>query len=95
MSLHRNYGKRREKEEGHKSAYRVPLGSVDRIGSLGRSGFYGIPSSLMSIQERFPDKSLIGTDRFVGNSAINLHETRCWPLIWLGYKSEIPSIVPC
>ncbi len=33
----------------------------------------------MSIQERFPDKSLIGSDGIVGTSGINLRETRCWP----------------
>jgi hypothetical protein len=84
-----------EKKKVTESAISSPLGSVDRDQQSWSVGLLWHPIFFMSIQERFPDKSLIGSDGIVGNSGINLHETRCWPSIRLGGELQIPCIVPC
>jgi len=54
-----------EKKKVTESAISSPLGSVDRDQQSWSVGLLWHPIFFMSIQERFPDKSLIGSD---GNS---------------------------
>ena len=95
-SCNRDYAECPGKKGSTQKYMFVPLGSVDRdqqswsVGLLWHFFFF-----FVSIQEHFPDKSLIRSNGIARNRGINPLGTRCWPLIRLGDESQIPCIIPC